>query len=548
MLSHPYGWTSLLPPIVAILLAIATRRVVASLVAGIFVGAVVTTQGDVWQAIKDTCEVHLWPTLVDPGRLRIFSFTLMMGAMIGVMTRCGGMRGLIEVVSPLASDRRRGQLTTWLLGMLIFFDDYANTILLGGTLRPICDRLKISREKLAYLVDSTAAPVAGLALVSTWVAVEIAYIDSGLVNIPGETGLDAFRLFIASIPYRFYMLLALAFVPLTAILAREFGPMLAAERACISGQPREQAANRAIEEMDAGDLVSPWYNAVLPILVTLAVVVVLIYRTGLNSLGADASGAELRDVIGAGDSSFALQYGALLGLSTVAILSRVQGLLKGAEIVDGAMAGARVVLPAIAILWCAAALSNMTGNKSVDGQADAGQYDHQNHRLYTGEYLKSVLTSDDAEQTDRSKRWLPTIVFVLAAAVAFCTGTSWGTMGILVPMVVSLTYAVLTGEDGSVSPADPILLCSIGGVLAGAVFGDHCSPLSDTTVLSSQSCGCDHIAHVWTQLPYALAVAGVSIGLGTIPIGWGISIWILLPLQLVALVVILLVFGRRVEI
>ncbi|MEM8680759.1 MAG: Na+/H+ antiporter NhaC family protein, partial [Planctomycetota bacterium] len=140
MVSHPYGWMSLLPPIAAIVLAIATRRVVASLIAGIFVGSLVTTHGKVWQAIVDTCEVHLWPTLVDPGRLRVFSFTLMMGAMIGVMTRSGGMRGLINLVAPLANTRRRGQLTTWLLGMLIFFDDYANTILLGGTLRPICDR------------------------------------------------------------------------------------------------------------------------------------------------------------------------------------------------------------------------------------------------------------------------------------------------------------------------------------------------------------------------------------------------------------------------
>ena len=280
MVSHPYGWMSLLPPIAAIALAIATRRVVSSLIAGIFVGALVTTQGNIWQALVDTCEQHLWPTLVDAGRLRVFSFTLMMGAMIGVMTRCGGMRGLINLVAPFASTRRRGQLATWFLGMLIFFDDYANTILLGGTLRPICDRLKISREKLAYLVDSTAAPVAGLALVSTWVAVEIEYIAGGLENIPGESGLDAFRLFIASIPYRFYMLMALLFVPLTAILGREFGPMWKAEQAAIQGTQPDRAANRAIQQLDEVTQESAWYNAVLPIVVTLTVVVILIYQTG----------------------------------------------------------------------------------------------------------------------------------------------------------------------------------------------------------------------------------------------------------------------------
>ncbi len=205
MVEHPYGWLSILPPIVAIVLAIATRRVVVSLIAGIYVGALVTCGGHPLLAIRDTWETHLWSTLIDPGKLRVFSFTLFMGALIGIITKSGGMQGLIGLVSPWARTRQRGQLATWFLGMLIFFDDYANTILLGSTLKPIADRLKISREKLSYLVDSTAAPVAGLALVSTWVAVEIDYVRSGLENVGVDTG-EAFNMFIASIPYRFYIL------------------------------------------------------------------------------------------------------------------------------------------------------------------------------------------------------------------------------------------------------------------------------------------------------------------------------------------------------
>ena len=230
MTEHPFGWLSLLPPLVAIALAIATRRIVLSLVVGIFAGSLVMSGGDLLTAVYHTWETHLWRTFTDPGKLRVFSFTLLMGAMVGVISASGGMRGLVDLVSPFASNRRRGQLATWMMGLLVFFDDYANTMLLGSTLRPICDRLRISREKLAYLVDSTAAPVAGLAPLSTWVAVEIDYIGNGLDSI-GDDGLSAFALFLASIPYRFYIWSALLLVPMVAFLGRDFGAMVGAERA-----------------------------------------------------------------------------------------------------------------------------------------------------------------------------------------------------------------------------------------------------------------------------------------------------------------------------
>lgn len=554
MTEHPYGWLSLLPPVVAILFAIATRRVVVSLVLGIFVGALVTTQGNIFRAIYDTWELHLWNALVTPGKLRVFSFTLMMGAMIGVITRSGGMRGLIELVAPWANTRRRGQLATWFLGLLIFFDDYANTILLGSTLRPICDRLKISREKLAYLVDSTAAPVAGLALVSTWVAVEIEYVQSGLENLDSDHGLSAFNLFVASIPYRFYILSSLFFVFLVSISGRDFGSMLSAESDCVTrDSPPDQLG---IDTDTHQGLVSGSYNAILPILVTLGIVVWQIVQTGWDAIGTGARGDDLRiwDIVGAGDSTLALQYGALIGLGVAAAMAWSQRLLTGAQIVDAALAGARVVLPAIAILWCAGAVSTMTGNKSSSGEPTTTPYEYRAYRLYTGDYLKQVLVEQfsDGEETPSdtvptSVKFLPTVVFILAAAVAFCTGTSWGTMGILLPMVVSLAYALLSKGTGTVPGNDPIFVSSIGGVLAGAVFGDHCSPLSDTTVLSSQSSGCDHIAHVWTQLPYALVAAAVSVFCGTLPLGWGVSVWTLLPIQLLALSGVLLFLGRKAE-
>ncbi len=549
-MEHPYGWLSLAPPVAAIILAILTRRVVLSLIAGVFAGALLTQNGDFVAAVSDTLEVHLWKTLVDEGKLRVFAFTLLMGAMIGVINRSGGMRGLINVVSRFATTRRSGQLTTWVLGLLIFFDDYANTMLLGNTLRPLCDRLKISREKLSYLVDSTAAPVAGLALVSTWIAVELDYIRDGLNNLDVETNWNAFTLFVASIKYRFYVLSALMFVPLTAWLRRDFGPMLKAERLVISGQPSPGLVNDDAEEMQASDDVAArWFNAVIPIVVTLGVVLWLIIHTGKSSFAAEfpEKTPDMRDIFGWADSSFALQYGALAGLLVAAALATVQRLLSGSEIMAAAGKGARLVLPAIMILWCASTVSKMTGNKSVDGERSATAYEFKDHRLYTADFLQSKLLGAEGESNAFSASMLPTVVFLLASVVAFCTGTSFGTMGILVPMVVTLAHAMISSGGGSVSPDDPIFLSSIGGVLAGAVFGDHCSPISDTTVLSSQSSGCDHIAHVWTQMPYAVTVAIVSVLLGTLPLGFGVPFWVLIPAQFFAMIGVLMVFGRDPE-
>ncbi len=555
---HPYGWLSLAPPVVAIVLAIATRRAVLSLLAGIFCGALITTGWQPLTALYDTCEIHLWPTFINPGKLRVFSFTLLMGAMVGVICRSGGMQGLIGLISPFAKTRRGGQIVTWLLGLVIFFDDYANTLLLGNTLRPLFDRLKISREKLAYLVDSTAAPVAGLALVSTWVAVEIEYVRDGLEMLGPDSQLQAVDLFIASIPYRFYVLAALLFVPLIAIVGRDFGPMLKAERKRLRGDDDNLLADTLMEVDTDNTPPARWYNAVLPIALTLVVVMILLYVTGLQALGPLAEGVtpELRDILGGAKSSLALQYGSLAGLALAIFLARVQRLLSGQRILDAVGGGVKVVLPAILILWCASAMSRMTSSKSFEGVATQTAYEFQDHRLYTGDFLtqavlpdvKSDSDSDVGSSLNLTVKFLPTAVFLLAAVLSFSTGTSFGTMGILMPMVVTLAHSVLQVHQGGVMTAsDPIFLACIGSVLAGAIFGDHCSPISDTTILSSQACGCNHIAHVVTQLPYALTVAVVVILCGTLPIGWGLSVWLLLPLQLAGLVAVLMIAGKPVE-
>lgn len=599
MSEHPFGIWSFTPPVVAITLAILTRRIVGSLVAGVFAGALLMAGGNPLVAVAETWETHLWSTLIDPGKLRVFSFTLLMGALVGVITRSGGMRGLIGLVLPWARTRRRGQLTTYLLGLVIFFDDYANTILIGNTMRPISDRLRISREKLAYLVDSTAAPIAGVALISTWIAVELDYIATGLATVPELESSTAFGLFIDTLPYRFYVWGALVFVPLTAILGRDFGPMRAAEcRAAVRDKVIHAAAdegNPATEgstgpatdarpegvvnagmgddgpAVDQPERVAGWYHAAIPLAVTLGLVVYFLLVTGLQELGlpgdrpwqALQGETPLREIIGAADSTVALQYGALAGVLLALGMARAGRLMSWAEGLDAATAGARVVLPAIAILWTASALSRMTTGEAVDGRSPAETFEFRDHRLYTGDYLALVLAGQspasptgETDQVRRrtadaerptvaySVRWLPTIVFVIAAVVAFSTGTSWGTMGILIPMVFPLARGLLIREGMTVGEGEPLLLASVGGVLAGAIFGDHCSPISDTTVLSSQSSGCDHLAHVWTQMPYAMVVGGVSIVLGTIPLGFGFPVSVLLPIQFLVLMAILRLAGK----
>ncbi len=526
-----YGWWSLVPPVVAISLAIVSRRVVPSLLFGAAVGVLILKDWSAdWNpltAVEDLCEAYLWPSLCKSDHVRVFAFTALMGAMIGVIHRSGGMQGVVNALAPLARTRRGGQLLTWFLGLLIFIDDYANSLLLGNTMRPLTDRLHISREKLAYLVDSTAAPVAGLALISTWVAGEIGYIEAGFDSIALSGSVDGFSVFVATIPYRFYVLLALMFVPMVALLGRDFGPMLRAERRAQNLPNHEpMAVEYASRDADVSSSQN-WLNAVIPISVTLAVTVWLLLLTGYREVGSEIALAstwrQLVQIFGAGDSYLALLYGSLAGTLTAMLLARAQKILTFAQARVAAFQGATLVLPALTILWLAWTLSDITD---------------KNH-LGTGQFLGAQL------QQSIDVRWMPTIVFILSSFVAFSTGTSWGTMGILMPIVVSATYRMMDAQTGVADPYAPLLTASIGSVLAGAIFGDHCSPISDTTVLSSQASGCNHVAHVWTQLPYALLVAAVSILLGTLPVGFGVPVWPMLIASVVALWVLLRIFGQH---
>jgi len=556
VIEHPYGVWILLPAVVAFAMAIMTRRTVLSLMVGVYAGALLMAGGDPFVAIYQTWETHLWPTLIDPGKLRVFSFTILMGAMVGVVTISGGMRSLISCLMPVASNRRRGQLATWLMGNVIFFDDYASIILLGSTFRSLCDRLRISRAKLAYIVDSTAAPTASIAIVSTWIAVEIDYISDGLLA-SGMDGSMAFETFVLSIPYRFYVISSLLLVPITVIMRRDLGSMHAAEAECIA--TKYVAEDEVTDSTSALDHWYSWIFAVVPILVLLIAVVVGLYVTGRQAVAEETSGVvalnqtsfeRFRQIIGAASSSVSLQYGAIVGLATAIGLPLLMRAMSFERLSEGAVSGVRIVLPAVAVLWTASTLSRMSTDRSVNGEVETTPFQFQDHRLYAAEYLTGFLTSTPGASDDNSNsQWFalslaPTVAFLLASFVAFCTGTSYGTMGILLPMLIPIVCGMLS-LDGDVSLSDPLLLATIASVLAGAVFGDHCSPISDTTIMSSQSSGCDHLTHVWTQAPYATLAASISVVLGTLPIGFGVSVWYLLPLQLVGMIVFTRLLGRK---
>ena len=517
------SWTSLLPPLLAIGMALATRQIIPSLVVGVWVGAWLVeglTVGGILAALLDVIGVYVVDALSDPDHVAIIVFTLMIGGMVGIVRKNGGTDGIVNLVTTWASTRRRGQIATSGLGIAIFFDDYTNTLVVGNTMRPITDRLRVSREKLAYLVDSTAAPVATVALVTTWIGFQVGLIQNALA----DTGIEAsgYSVFLQSLRYAFYPVLAVLFVFAVAISGRDFGPMLRAERrAHEHGEVLKEGSNLGgSDALDDG--VAPpdgvprrVINAVLPIVTLIGVTAVGVYVTG--------EGDDIVEVIGDGDAFSALLWGSMLAVLVAALLSVGQRLLTIGQIVDAWFTGIKSVLYVMIILTLAWALSGVTSD------------------LGTGRYLASTL----GEALPIAL--LPAILFIIAAAVAFATGTSWGTMGILTPLAIPLAWAVLEAQGLADPAGHPIFFASASTILAGAVWGDHCSPISDTTVISSLASQCDVIDHVNTQLPYALVVGAIAIVIGLLPVGLGLPWWVAFPIAAIVTLLALRLLGKPVE-
>ncbi len=528
------GWLSIIPPLLAIFLALLLRQVLVALFAGIWIGATIIFNYNPFSGFFLSLSEYIGRAIADPERASILIFSLALGGMVGVISKSGGTLGIVEKLSQFASNRKRGQLVTWFLGLLVFFDDYANTLIVGNTMRPLTDRLKISREKLSYLVDSTAAPVANLAVISTWIGYELGLISDSLQHL--GLSYNSYVIFFQTIPFNFYPILTLVLGLVIALSGRDFGAMYKAEkRAVDEGQVIRPGAvplaDLNSKELSAAEGVPlRWYNALIPILMVIFTTLAGLWITGWQSTDFLAMNFDsmtllqkISTVIGNADSFAVLMWSSFSGGLAAILLAAGQKILKLEEALEAWVSGIKAMVMAALILTMAWSIGNIC------------------HDLQTAEYViaatKGIL----------SAHWLPVLTFTTAAVISFSTGTSWGTMAILTPIVIPLAYQLPLSDTAiSQSGAWTIFISSIAAILAGSPFGDHCSPISDTTIMSSMASGSDHIDHVRTQLPYALFAALLSVVTGYIPAGYGLPGYISLLAGTAVMILLLWWRGRKV--
>lgn len=526
---HP-AW-SLLPALLSIAIALTLRQVLLALTLGVFAGAWIFGGGPL-AAFRIGVEDIVAATLTDSFRASILLFTASLGGMVAVMARAGGTRGLVELVRHWIRDARSAQLATSVLGLLIFFDDYSNTLLVGNTMRPVTDRMRVSREKLSYIVDSTAAPIATVAWLSTWVGYQVGLIGDGLEAI-GRGEVSAYATFMSSVAYAGYSWLAMVLVFSLVLMRRDFGPMYHAERRARSTGKVLADGARPLQD-DVGqqlELESGNYRAslaVIPVLAVLVSTVLALWTSGraavLESSGpAGLASLPLRDVFAEADPATSLLLAVTVGSVIALALAVGTRTLKLMDAMDSWTDGAKAMVPALIILILAWSIGDVC------------------EMLRTADVVVSIATGNVSAQL------VPTIAFLVAGFLAFSTGTSWGAMAILMPIVVPLSFELSAASQLSDAHAHTIFLAAIASVLSGSVFGDHCSPISDTTIMSSMASGADHIDHVRTQLPYAMVAGVAAILLGTLPAGYGISPWITLPIGAIAIILFVRVVGRPTE-
>ena len=522
------GWLSILPPLVAILLALILRQVVISLFAGIWVGATIVFDYNVLGGIFRVLDHYVVKGLSDTSHVQIILFSLMFGGMVGVISKNGGTIGIANVITKFARTARGGQLATWFMAFVMFFDDYANVLVRGNLMRPITDKLRVSREKLSFIVDAGAATVASVFIISTWIGYEISLIADGLKSI--NSAEEPYSVFLQTIPYRFYPIFTLILVFLIGFLDRDFGPMLKAERrARTTGKVLRDGAQPAVDltestNIGTGNVPARWYNGFIPILTILFVGLYSLYSTGTATLQAKGQlSYSIGEIISNSDSYASLLWASLSGCIAAILLTVGQRLMSIAHAVDAWFDGLKSMLLAMLILVLAWSIGAVT------------------EEVHTASFLVQILRGTI------EPHWLPVLTFIIAAIVSFATGTSWGTMAIMMPLVIPLANTL--GIDAALSSADMTIILNgvISSVLAGAVFGDHCSPISDTTILSSMASACDHIDHVRTQLPYALLAAFVGMLVGDIPTAFGFSPWLSILVGTAVMVGVLMVVGKKVE-
>jgi Na+/H+ antiporter NhaC len=538
------AWLTILPPLIAILMALLFKEVISALFIGIFSGVMLLmgfTFQNIFIAFLTVLDTYIVGAINDSSHISVIVFSILIGGMVAIISRNGGMKGIVNSLSKYADTPVMGQLITWFLGIIIFFDDYANTLVVGNTMRPVTDKLRISREKLSYIVDSTAAPVAAIAFITTWIGAELGFIQHAIevVNSDPETiniNETAYSVFLNSLQFSFYPILTLIFILMLIYSRRDFGPMLQAEkRARDTGAVVKSTDERGDREVDdamkALDPVSGIefkpMNALLPVLTLVFTVIAGLFLTGHEAEiwndETSSFGRKLSTTFGNADSYKALIWASTAGVVIAVILTISQRIMTVTKTFETMIDGFKTMVPAITILVLAWALGKITED------------------IHTAGFLSHIL-SDKI-----NPYWIAELTFLLAAVTAFSTGTSWGTMTILFPIVLPLTWSI--GHQAGL-PEDEIYRIFynvVSVVLAGAVFGDHCSPISDTTILSSMASACPHIDHVKTQLPYAITVAVISMLVCTKMADFGLSWYLTYPTGILMLYLVIRFLGKKIN-
>ena len=492
-------FAALLAPIIAIVLALITKEVYSSLVIGIIVGGAIYAGGNFEGTLTHVVQDGFIASISDSWNVGIIIFLILLGAIVAMMNKAGGSAAFGRWAASHIKSRVGAQLATIALGVLIFIDDYFNCLTVGSVMRPVTDTNKISRAKLSYLIDATAAPVCIIAPISSWAA--------AVAGFARGAGADSgIKLFIEAIPYNFYALLTIVMMIFLAITGLNFGPMKKHEKNAMENDDLfTSGTKQAIQEMTVNEK-GRVIDLILPIIVLIVSCVI-----GMIYTGGFFSGENFVDAFSNSDASVGLALGGFVSVIVIIIYFLIRRVLKFKDLMECVPEGFKAMVPAIMILACAWTLKAMTDSLGA--------------KIFISQLVEGSAGTFQA--------FLPAIIFLVAVGLSFATGTSWGTFGILIPIVLSVFSA-----------DNPLTIVSISACMAGAVCGDHCSPISDTTIMASAGAQCDHINHVSTQLPYALTVAGVSavsyVIAGFIP-SWYVALPVSLALMIGTLVIILII-------
>ena len=511
MESVSVGFWSVIPPLVAITLALLTKEVVFSLVLGILSGSVIyTLAADLPLISIFTTPVNLMLDKMS-GNVALLVFPCLLGALVALITKAGGSRAYGEWAASKLKSKTSASVATGLLGCLIFIDDYFNCFTVGTVMRPVTDKYGLSREKLAYLIDATAAPICIIAPISSWAASVISY-------FPTDGSISGMTAFLSSIPMNLYAILSIIMVFWMATHPRgDFGPMAIAERRAmetgdLGADDEAEAADAAAHAESAASTNGRVIDLVLPILVLIALsVYFMIY------LGYEYGGTNLFEAFGNTDASLALAIASFCTLIFAFLMFVPRKLMSFHQFFDTLVEGIKSMLPAAVILSLAWTISGVCRDL-----------------LVTGEFVGEMV-----QTSNMPVAVIPAIMFLIAGVLSFATGTSWGTFGLLIPIILDVCSVV----------APELTITALSSILAGSVFGDHCSPISDTTIMSSTGAGCRHIDHVATQMPYAVTCAAVCfvgylVAGFTYTMGYGISLVITDAVAIIGLLAVLMIMPK----